>query len=200
MPLPQCTTWECINSFGSWLAALGTIATAALALWLAVRDRRIHLKAALTLGAIPSVPGGRLLDMSVFTLSITNVGPRPFTITNHCWKLPFVKGIVFLQPYMDTPVAKYCTKVPIELTDGKEALVFYPDDFFLNLESPDKFLFHHNKYIAWLRIRFFQLRIVTTAGARPKAKIARPVRSHLWHQYNGHNSSSKRTREKPRAA
>ena len=183
MTIESCTTWECINSFASWLSAIGTISITGLALWLSVRDRRVNLKSALTLGLLPSSNPDRL-NRSVFVLSFTNVGPRPVTVTNHCWELPFVKGIIFLQPYRDLDVGILCSKLPLELTDGKEGHAFYPNDFFLKLDEPEKFLFHKNRYLAWLRINFFKVRIVTTSGPRPRVKVARPVRQRLWKQYN----------------
>lgn len=183
MAIDSCTTWECINSFANWLSALGTIFITGLALWLSIRDKRINLKSALTLGLMPTSDPD-LLDRAVFVLSFTNVWPRPITVTNHCWQLPFVKGIIFLQPCRDPAVGRLCSTLPVELTDGKEGHTFYPDDFFLKLDAPEKFLFHKSRYVAWLRIHFFRVRIVTTAGVRPPVRIARAVRQRLWHQYN----------------
>lgn len=136
----------------------------------------------MTLGLLPS-SNLDVLDRAVFALSFANVGRRPVTVTGHCWKLPFAKGIVFLQPHRDPEVGKLCSKLPLELTDGKEGHVFYPDDFFLKLDEPEKFLFHRNRYVAWFRIHFFKVRIVTTAGPRPRVKVARAVRQRLWWQY-----------------
>ena len=85
---------------------------------------------------------------------------------------------------MDAEVGKYCSKIPMELTDGKGGMVFYPDDFFLNLDAPENFLFHDKKWVAWIRVHFFNIRIVTTAGKKPKVKVAREVRKILWKQYN----------------
>ena len=183
MTLEPCTTWQCVNSFSGWLSAIGTILITGLALWLSVRDRRVNLRSAFTLALIPS-SNPNVLDRRVFALSFANVGPRPVTVTNHCWVLPFVKGIVFLQPYQDPTVGILCSKLPLELTDGKEGLAFYPDNFFLKLDAPSEFLFHKLRYVAWLRIRFFKIRVVTTAGPRPYVKIARAVRRRLWQQYN----------------
>lgn len=183
MTIASCTTWECVNSFANWLSAIGTICITGLALWLSVRDRRVNLRATLTLGLLPS-SNPNLLDRPVFVLSFTNVGPRPVTVTNHCWDLPFVMGIIFLQPYMEVELGRLCSKLPIELTDGKEGHAFYPNDFFQKLEDPQKFLFHTNRFVAWLRINFFQIRITTTAGTRPRVKIAHGVRQRLWHQYS----------------
>ncbi|MGY0800152.1 hypothetical protein ACW7G0_14010 [Lysobacter sp. A286] len=129
MAIESCTTWECVNSFANWLAAIGTILITGLALWLSVRDRRVNLKAALTLGLLPS-SNPDILDRAVFVLSFANVGPRPVTVTNHCWVLPLVKGIVFLQPYRDARVASLCSKLPMELTAGKRATPSIQTTFF----------------------------------------------------------------------
>lgn len=68
---------------------------------------------------------------------------------------------------------------------AKKGMFFYSDDFFLKLDEPTKFLFHKKRYIAWLRINFFKIRIVTTSGIRPYVKVTRTVRQRLWRQYNG---------------
>lgn len=189
MSIQSCVTWECINSFANWLSAIGTILITGLALWLSVRDRRINLKSVLALGLIPS-DNATVLDRPVFVLSFTNVGPRPVTVTNHCWILPLLKGFVYLQPHMDVEVGGLCSELPLELTDGKEGHVFYPENFFLQLDDPHRFFFHKSRYVAWLRIHFFKVRIVTTAGVRPYVKVARTVRQRLWHQYNDIYSNS----------
>lgn len=183
MAIQSCATWECVNSFANWLSAVGTILITGLALWLSVRDRQINLRSRLTFGAVPSSDRS-VLDRAVFVLSFTNVGMRPVTVTNHCWEIPLVKGITFLHPYSGTEVSHLCSKIPLELTDGKEGIVFYPMDFFKKLERANEFLFHSNKYIAWMRIRFFKVRIVTTAGPRPTVEIDLAVRRILWQQYN----------------
>jgi hypothetical protein len=182
MTLASCTTWECINSFANWLAALGTILITGLALWLPVKDRMVNVKAELSLGLVPG-ENPNVLDKQVYALSFTNVGPRPVTVTNHCWFLPLTKGVVFLMPQMDPQLGRLCSTLPIELTDGKEGHAFYAHDFFSKLDEPEKFLFHKNRFVAWLRIRFFRIRIATTIGKRLKVRINRTVRRRLWQTY-----------------
>ncbi len=182
--MEACTTWECINSFANWLSAVGTILITSLALWLSVRDRRINIKSVLSLGLLPSSSPG-ILDNPVYVLSYTNIGPRPVTVTNHYWCLPFKKGNIFLHPYTDIKLGRLCSMPPIELTDGKEGRAFYAQDFFSKLEHPEDFLFHKNRYIAWLRIHYFKIHIVTTTGAKPRVKIHRAVRNRLWNLYRG---------------
>jgi hypothetical protein len=176
--ITSCTTWECINSFANWLSAIGTILITGLALWLTVKDRMIHVSAELNVGLVPS-NNPLVLDTRVYILSFTNVGPRPVTITNHCWFLPFSKGVIFLMPHMDSVLGKLCSKLPLELTDGKEGHAFYSHDFFSKLEEPEKVLFHKNHFIAWIRIHFFKVRIATTIGKRLKVKIKPAVRRQL---------------------
>lgn len=175
-------TWECVNSFANWLSAIGTICISGLALWLSVRDRLVNLKATFHLGVVPS-SNPDCLDQPVFLLSFTNVGPRPVTVTNHFWEIPFSKGNIFLHPHKDLEVGRLCSKLPLELTDGKEGHACYSKNFFVKLQDSDKFLFHKNRYVAWLRIKFFKIKIVTTIGSRHRVKIARAVREQLWNQY-----------------
>lgn len=183
MTIANCLTWECVNSFSNWISAVGTVATAALALWLSVRDRRINLNAQL---AVSYVPGRdpRVLDQRVFTLEFTNEGPRPVTVTNHAWRLPFVKGMIFMFPNVDTEVAHLCSTLPLELTDGKTGHTLYPSDHFARLDEPENVFFHERRAVAWLRIWFFRLYVPTSVGKRIRVRVRRQVRRALWRQYS----------------
>jgi hypothetical protein len=183
MAIADCTTWECVNSFSNWLSAVGTIATAALALWLSVRDRRVNVKAKFSVGLVPS-NDPRVLNQRVFILEFTNNGPRTATVTNHAWRLPFVKGVVFMFPNMDTPVAHLCSKLPLELTDGKAGHSFYLIDHFARLDNAEEFFFPKNRWLAWLRIWFFRLYIQTSVGKSIRVHVRRQVRRVLWRQYS----------------
>lgn len=183
MNLNACNTWECVNSFAHWIAATGTVVTAALALWLSVRDRRINVGADLSLGLVPG-SDPRLLDQAVFALSFTNIGPRSVTITNHVWRLPFSKGSIVMFPNIDTPVAHLCSKLPLELTDGKTGHAFYPIAHFAKLQKRESVFFHPNRRVSWLRIWFFQLYLSTSVGKSDRVKVRRTVREALWKQYS----------------
>ena len=183
MAIADCSTWECVNSFSNWLSAVGTIATAALALWLSVRDRRINVRSRLTVSLVPG-RDPRVLDQRVFSLDFTNEGPRTVTVTNHAWRLPFVKGMLFMFPNMDTAVAHLCSKLPLELTDGKTGHTFYPIDHFVKLEEPEKVFFPASRWRAWLRIWFFRLYVHTSVGKSVRVQVQRNVRRVLWQQYS----------------
>lgn len=179
--MPECESWQCINSFAPWVSAIGTLLISGLALWLAIKDRRINLKARLSLGVLPG-QNQRVLNRRVFVLSFTNNGYRKVTVTNHCWKIPFRKGISFLMPNLDQELGPLCTKIPVELDDGQEGHAFYDERFFLILDNPEGMFFPPNKFIAWVRIYLFRAYICTTVGKRVKVSIDRAVRRKLWGQ------------------
>jgi hypothetical protein len=47
---PQSPWWNVANVAGTWFAAIGSIGTAVVALWLAYKDRRILLQLIATIG------------------------------------------------------------------------------------------------------------------------------------------------------
>ena len=183
MELESCTTWECVNSFSSWIAAFGTIVISALALWLSVKDRMISLSArfdtVITAGQIANV-----LDRHGFMLSYTNVGRRPVTVVGHAWSVPFRKSKLILMPQMDPEIAHLCTNLPTELSDGKTGHIFYKLNFFSELEQPELVLFHSNRLVAFLRIKFFKIRIATSVGKDIRVRVTRNARRRLWILYS----------------
>lgn len=183
MNLQPCETWECINSFANWLSAFGTILISGIALWLSVQDRRINVSANLSLGSIPG-DDPLVVNRRVYILEFTNIGHRPVTISSHYWYLPFRKSKSFLMPNLDSRVSHFCSKFPIELTDGKTGYIFYPEDFFSSvLDEPHKFLFHENTLVAWLRINFFKVKLSTSVGKLINVNVSKQVRKKLWRIY-----------------
>ena len=178
----SCSTWECINSFANWLGAVGTIFISWLAFWLSVRDRMINMKATFNTGLIPG-ENPYMVNREVYILSFTNIGPRQITVTNHIWSFPFVKGFTFLMPHLDYQLGHLNSKLPLELSDGKEGFFIYANNFFSKLSEPERALFHQNRFIAWLRIRLFNIYISTTVGKRVKVKISSGARKQLWRAY-----------------
>lgn len=183
MTIADCTTWECVNSFSNWLSAIGTVATAALALWLSVRDRRVNVRAEFSVGQVPG-ENPRVLNQRVFILQFTNDGPRNFTVTNHSWRLPLLKRVIYMFPNMETPVAHLCSKLPLELTDGKTGYSFYLIDHFAKLDNAEEVFFPKSRWRAWLRIWFFRLYIHTSVGKSIRVHVSRHVRRSLWRQYS----------------
>jgi hypothetical protein len=181
--METCNTWECINSFASWLSAIGTLLVSGIALWLSVRDRFIRMSNRFSLGVLAD---GRANNMNVFILGFTNIGVRPVTVTNYKWRIPFHgtrKSSTITFPQLDPRVAAYCSKFPLELTDGKGGNLFHTDDFFINRDDPESFLYPKNKLKAFIRIYFFKIYICTSVGDDISVRVDRNVRSRLWNEY-----------------
>ncbi len=132
-----------------------------------------------------------LLDRHGFMLSFTNIGPRPITVTGHTWSLPFQKHQLFFMPQMERETAHLNSRLPVEITDGKEGHLFYKENFFSELDQPEKALFHPNKVVAYTRIALFRIRIGTSVGKRIPVKVTRTARQKLWSLYKTYNNSSK---------
>ncbi|WP_174869217.1 hypothetical protein [Pectobacterium polaris] len=180
--MSECNTWQCINSFAPWISAFGTILISGIALWLSIKDRRVRVRSRFSLGMLP---GGEMnrLNRPVFVLSFVNDGSRKVTVTNHCWKFPFQKRILFMMPNLDSDFGPLCSKLPMQLDHGEEGNAFYDIAFFSKLDKPEEFLFHRDPRVAWIRIRFFKILICTTVGKRSSVSIDKSVRKWLWNQY-----------------
>lgn len=194
MAIDACTNWECINSFGNWLSAIGTIAATVIALWLALRDRMLHMRANFNT-ATTTLHRHDKLDNHGFMLDFTNIGARPITVVGHEWKLPLQRHRLLFMPHLDPRSAHVSTRLPLELTDGKSGHVFYPSDFFLQLDDREKALFHANWFVAYARIRFFKIRIGTSVGKKIRVSVKRPAREALWEQYKALRAALKAGRD-----
>lgn len=184
---PECKeTWLFINSFAPWLSAVGTVLISGIALWLSVRDRKVQLRATLSSGVIPQ-ENPLVLNFCVYTLSCVNVGPRQVSVTNYHWryrKYPFTGKLNFWTfPYLDRRVSHMCSKLPKQLSDGEQVLIFHPSDFFAELERREEFLFADNALTAFYRIMTFNLYVDTSIGKPVKVKVSRKWRRSLWREY-----------------
>jgi hypothetical protein len=182
--MQPCDTWNCINSFALWISAIGTVSVSALALWLSIRDRYIRMSnrfsLGLTVGEDPMV-----LNKKVYVLEFTNIGVRPVTVTNYKWKVPFTKNGKFsiTFPQIDPRVTALCSKLPMELTDGKSGRIFHTEDFFSEMDKPQEFMYPRSKLLAFIKIWFFRMYISTTIGEDIPVKVDRAVRKSLWKEY-----------------
>jgi hypothetical protein len=186
MPLNDisaCATWECVNSFADWVAAIGTILISAMALWLSMRDRIPRVEATFDAALIPG-QNPRILDRWVYILLMTSVRVMPVTISNFKWvyrERILKKGYAITFPYEDKEFGRRCTPLPCELTFGKQAHLLHRDEFFLDLEN--QFLFDRNKLKSWWKIRTFYIVVQSTIGKEFKAKIHKRARARIWKEY-----------------
>jgi hypothetical protein len=108
-------------------------------------------------------------------------------VTNHHWryrKYPFTEKLYFWTfPYLDNRVSHICSKLPKQLSDGEQVLIFYPSDFFAELEQREEFLFAENALTAFYRIMTFNLYMNTSIGKPVKVKVGWKWRRNLWREY-----------------
>lgn len=71
-------TWQFINTFASWLSALGTISAVIVSLYLATKNRRLDLKVTATQKSLVQIG---MPTRSYVTISAVNLGARAVTIT-----------------------------------------------------------------------------------------------------------------------
>ncbi|ELA7138053.1 hypothetical protein [Vibrio harveyi] len=185
--LKECTTWECVNSFAAWLAAFGTLFVSSVALWLSFKDRKICLDAVFC-NSLMASSNPNVLDTWFYALTCVNVGHRSVTITNYHWKLfqlPFTKkNKIVTYGHTDPAVSAYCSNLPIELTDGKQAQFFFLSNFFESVANSDDFLFcTTNKWTTLFRLLTFNLYIDTSVGKVIKVKVSLSMRKSLWRKY-----------------
>ncbi|TAK04387.1 MAG: hypothetical protein EPO39_11590 [Candidatus Manganitrophaceae bacterium] len=117
------TVWEFINSFSSWLSAVGTLLAVFVSLHLARRDQIIRL--AINAGIRKMVKmNQKIVDGDdIVTISITNTGHRTATITGICWRAGTFRKYMFDQ----VPGANsYSSTLPVKLSDGDEAFFRIP--------------------------------------------------------------------------
>ncbi|MDQ7728006.1 hypothetical protein [Halomonas sp. SpR8] len=185
--LEACNTWECVNSFASWIAAIGTIFVSSLALWLSWRDSLIRVKATFDYGLVPG-DDPMVLDTPVYILEFTNVGRRPVTITNYEWKLRrwhlvFKYKRWFSFPHLESNLGDLCSSFPLELHEGRTGHIFHAKSFFETIEEKESFLFAKNPAVALFRMSDVKISLKTTAGKEIDVKIPFRVRRHMVKQY-----------------
>jgi len=185
--LPDCSTWECINSLASFLSAFGILLISGLALWLSWKDRLILIESNFDYGLIPG-ENANVLNREVYILSFTNIGHRTAIVTNYEWKIRCFPKIwkfyrCFTFPYLESSLKYLTSKFPLELTTGKEGHIFYKSTFFEELKDKENHLYSSSKYLALYRIFTFKLVIKTTVGKTINVKIPFRVRKHIWNKY-----------------
>ena len=76
---------QILDAAGSWMAAIGTILAACVALWLARRVETVRLKAYADLAVFFDDIGGK--PTRVFRLEVTNTGERAVIVRSTGWKV-----------------------------------------------------------------------------------------------------------------
>jgi len=164
-------TWEFINTFAPWLAAVATFAAVIVSLYLA-RRQDIHLR--VTVG-IWKVAGGPRPDEELVMVDVVNASQRPVRLEKLFWKpVPWSKaGLLWI-----APKNAYSSSLPT--TIGESLHVTYASPLG---EFKTALTGHARKEFSglrgWYRVRFLRFCVMTTTGQTFKAKPTKELRSLL---------------------
>ena len=169
-------TWDFINSFAPWLAALGTIAAVVTSLYLARRSDRISLELSLGIRILVVQGGGPGHSTEFVSLTVTNLGRRAGTLIQLFWKIVPWRGGGFIWVAPENAVS---SPLPITLHDGESANYAEPvAEFHVKLaEGAGE---HFAGRAGWLRLQFVRFKVTTSTGhtfsTRPEKSLRNLLR------------------------
>jgi hypothetical protein len=166
--------WELFNSFANWFAALGSIAAAATALYIATRSARPRARVSVGHRILVG-PGSKKPYPEFVEFRIVNTGDRPIRVSQIGWRTGLLPKRFAIQTYEPTQ----SSPLPVELSHGQAASWMVP---LSGQEEPwiDYFakgmLFPHHQVSLWtLRAQF-----VSSVGyifeAKPEKSLMKPLR------------------------
>lgn len=117
------STWDIVNGLANWFAAFGSVAAAAVALYIANRSARPS--AELTVGHRISIgPGSKEPYPQYAVFRIVNTGDRPIRIVQIGWSIRWPKRRAAVQMYEQS----MSSRLPVDLSHGQEASWYVPLD------------------------------------------------------------------------
>lgn len=115
------SAWDMINGFANWFAALGSLAAAVVALYIANRAAKPTARVSVTQNLI--VASGSSPPYPEFArFRIVNTGDRPIRITQLGWKWGVFRKRYAIQMH-EHPLS---SGLPVELSHGQEANWYIP--------------------------------------------------------------------------
>ena len=168
--------WEFVNSFASWLSALGTIAAVITALYLARRESRIDLRVNAGVRVMMIEGGGpRAKYVSV---EVTNVAPRAAIVTGVYWaNWPrLVRWLLRTHIGVWIPPRNALSRgMPVSLVDGESARWMMPlADLgvnFADMAEPDL-----PGWVRWLKTMSVRIGISTSTGHTFERRVEKGIR------------------------
>ncbi|MFC1650571.1 hypothetical protein ACFL2X_03275 [Candidatus Latescibacterota bacterium] len=172
------STWEFINTFAPWFAAIGTLAAVIVSLYLARQDRRIKLK--VSAGHRMLVTEGQQgKSPQYIVISVVNVGHREAKVTGIGWEVGLRKKI---SAYQTVPRDGLSSTIPVKLEDGDEANYYIPLQGELKwIESfNNDILKPHPKF----NLIFTKVVVFTSIGKVFKSKIEKGLQNKILEVIN----------------
>lgn len=182
--LPECTTWQCINSFALWISSVGTVLISTASLYVAhkafvySRDKdvpKIDIKIHTGLMGIAD----ETLDF--IGIEIINSGHKKVVVTGYSWEYmeSFKKWKQLISYIGSSKQNLISDKIPCTLGEGEKADFYNPLNLFIENE-----IFHKNsnKLFVWYRIQTLKVR-VSCSTFRKTIPVRKDLKSLIWRQY-----------------
>lgn len=115
------STWDLYNGFANWASAVGSVAAAAVALYIA--NRAAKPTAQLTVGHRITIGPGSVKPYPEYAVfRIVNTGDRPIRITQIGWSIRWPRRRAAVQMYQEN----LSSRLPVDLSHGQEAAWYVP--------------------------------------------------------------------------
>jgi len=106
-------TWDLVNGFANWFAAIGSVAAAAVALYIANRSARPS--AVLSVGHRITIGAGSVAPYPEYTVfRVVNTGDRPIRIVQIGWSIRWPKRRSAVQMFEQS----LSSQLPVDLSHG----------------------------------------------------------------------------------
>ncbi len=172
--MPDQDTWQFINSFAPWLAAIGTVAAVITSLYIALRQERIKIKVRATLQILLVQGEGPGHGAEYIGFDVTNLGGRTATVTHLFWRTGIFKKRQYVWIPPENP---FSGQIPAKLEDGDRV------SFMLEVDTFDSYAKEHMKEAlsGWgsLKPRFVRAGVLTSTGGRFESRVGKDLRDHL---------------------
>lgn len=114
-------TWDLVNGFANWFSAIGSVAAAAVALYIANRASRPT--AILSVGHRISIGTGQKAPYPGYAVfRVVNTGDRPIRIVQIGWSIRWPRRRAAVQMFDES----MSSRLPVDLSHGQEASWYIP--------------------------------------------------------------------------
>jgi hypothetical protein len=175
-----CSTWQCINSFSSWLSALFSPLIAIFSLWVSLMAYKLA-----KLSSVPRIDVSMNLSILVvkpekvvaLAINIKNIGSKKVIVGGYSWnyKLPKQMPVNITTFHVQDSVNIHSKQLPMELNEGENAIFYnHPEEL---LKSG--FLNGFSKFKAWYVINTMKFK-VSCSTFDYEIRLPKYQRRNLW--------------------
>ena len=170
--MPDQDTWRFINTFAPWVSGIGSLAASTVALYLARRQRRVHLHVYFTVRIQMDPETPHATSPRFAYIDVTNRGARRAVVHSVGFSFGWLRKKEFILPALEGP------QLPVKLEDGDTVSFRTPLNQFalavVGSLSPRTIL-----RSPWFRGFSLRALVGTTAGKAASGRAQKHVRLEL---------------------